>query len=83
MVMGESTRQGPTVAYSKVLGLVPCVVIGGNDTHHLVKLYGTGKPVSLSRNIVFELADGWGLNEGGELVFQHPQRPDDGGGDGA
>jgi hypothetical protein len=52
------------VCYSKVMGLLPCEIVGQNGSHYLVKLRGTPKPLSVPRELVFKLEEGVELVNG-------------------
>ena len=67
MVMGDGT-QARTVAYSTVLGLVACEIVGRNETNYLVRVFGMRKPMSIARSLVFELDETWDLDEAGRLL---------------
>jgi hypothetical protein len=57
-----NAREARTIVYSRVLGAMPCTVVGANRTHYLVQVYGA--TIHVSREEVFELQDGWALRDG-------------------
>ena len=52
------------VAYSEVMGLLPCEIVGTNESHYLVRVCGMKKPLSVPQSLVFELAEGCTLEHG-------------------
>ena len=50
------------VAYSKALGYMPCDVVGCNQSHYIVRVYG--KDIPTPKELVFELQPGWELRDG-------------------
>ena len=57
-----------TVIFSSALGLLPCRIIGASEGNYLVQVLRVGKPMTVPRSQVFELAEGYQLAEGGQLV---------------
>ena len=61
--MDESTdTERCLVAYSKVLGYLPCEVVGCNQSQYLLRIYGQDIPTP--KELVFELRPGWKLHKG-------------------
>ena len=50
------------MAYSKVLGYLPCEVVGCNQSQYLLRIYGQDIPTP--KELVFELRPGWKLHKG-------------------
>ncbi len=61
------TEERGRVVFSKVLGLLPCEVVGRNEANCLVRVCGMDTPMSVKRSAVFELVEGWEI-EGGRLI---------------
>ena len=61
--MDESTEtERCLVAYSRSLGYLPCQVVGCNQSHYLLRIYGQDIPTP--KELVFELQPGWELRRG-------------------
>lgn len=64
------------VVYSDTLGLVPCQVVGRNDSRYLVRLMGA--TVHVPKELVFELDDGWELSGGQVVLADRSPDPEEG-----
>jgi len=57
------------VVYSKILGLLPCEIVGKNESQVLVRVCGMDTPMSVKRSQVFELTEGWEIVNGRLVVM--------------
>ena len=72
---------GNHLVWSKALGLQRCEIVGRNEERVLIRLQGLDRPLSVARSRVFEIGDGFTVEQG-RIVQQNPASPPPEGGHG-